>query len=474
MAYQSKVVNGVIWSAIERFSVQGIQFLLSIVLARLVVPSDYGMIAMLSIFLAVAQQFVDSGFSNALVQKKNRSEIDFSTVFYTNLVIAIVIYSVLFAAAPWIARFYAIPQLEIVTKWIGLIIILSGFSIVQRAKLTIELDFKTQAKISLFSVIVSGVCGILLAWYGYGVWALVVQNLANSFFNTILLWIFAKWKLQLAFSWQSFRSLFSFGSKLLLVGILHVFYSNIYTLIIGKKYSASDVGYFNRSQTLSMFPSVNISQVITRALYPMQCEIQDNDIRLKESFLQSLRLSVYVVFPLMVLLGVLADPIIRIMLTDKWLPSAPILSILCLAYIWYPIMALNWQLVNVKGKSNLALKAELWGKSCSLLILIITIPIGLKAICWGIVFSNILDIIIMIHYVKKVMTVGYKQQAKSLFPFITLAMFMGIVAYGCTIAINNPWLELLIGGGLGLLVYFGMSWLFHFRELGMLFTIIKK
>ena len=472
--HKNKVVNGVIWSAIERFSVQGIQFLLSIIIARLISPSDYGMIAMLSIFLAIAQQFVDSGFSNALVQKKNRNDVDFSTVFYTNFIISTIIYVALFIAAPWIAKFYDIPQLEIITKWVGLTIIFTGLSIVQRAKLTIELNFRTQAKISLVSVIISGIFGISLAWYGYGVWALVVQTLVNNFINSLLLWISAKWKLQFVFSWQSFRSMFSFGSKLLVVGLLHVFYSNIYTLIIGKKFNASDVGYFNRSQTLAMFPSVNIAQIITRALYPAQCEIQDDNTKLKESFLQSLKQSVYIVFPLMTMLGVLAEPLIKIVLTDKWLPSAPILSILCLAYIWYPIMALNWQLVNVKGKSDLALKAELWGKSCSLLILIATIPIGLKAICWGIVLSNILDIIIMIHYVKKVLPVGYILQAKHLFPFVLLSLVMGIVAYSGTIIVENPWAKLITGGCLGLFVYFGVSWRLHLREFDMLLTIIKK
>ena len=197
--HRGRVANGILWSAIERFSVQGIQFFLSIVIARLISPSDYGLIAMLSIFLAVAQQFVDSGFANALVQKKDRSDVDFSTVFYANLIIAVVAYAALYVAAPWIADFYSEPKLIAVTRWVGLTVVLMAFSIVQRAKLTIELDFKKQAQISLVSVMVSGVCGVWLAWQGYGVWALVVQTLVNNFVNSLLLWVFARWTLRPVF-----------------------------------------------------------------------------------------------------------------------------------------------------------------------------------------------------------------------------------------------------------------------------------
>ena len=471
---QNRVANGIIWSAVERFSVQGVQFLLSIVIARLISPSDYGLIAMLGIFLAVAQQFIDSGFSNALVQKKDRSDVDFSTVFYSNLAIAAVVYAALYAAAPWIADFYSEPKLTPVTRWIGLTVVLMAFSIVQRAKLTIELDFKIQAKLSFVSVTASGLCGVVLAWQGYGVWALVVQTLANNFLNSLLLWIFARWRLRPVFSWTSFRSLFSFGSKLLAVGILHVLYSNVYTLIIGKKFSASDVGYFNRAQTLAMFPSVNISSIITRALYPAQCSIQDDEETLKQSFLDSLRTSAFVIFPLMVGLSILAEPLIRIVLTEKWIDSVKILSILCIAYLPYPLMALNWQLVNVKGRSGLALKSELWGKSIAFVILVTTLPWGLIAICWGMVASGVIDLVVMIHYVKKVMPIGYMQQLRHLTPVISLSAGTALAMLSCKIIVSSAWAQLILCTTAGLICYLGGATLFRFHEVNEAKNWIKR
>jgi O-antigen/teichoic acid export membrane protein len=218
---RNQTLKGVIWSAIERFSVQGIQFILGILLARLVEPAEYGLIALLSIFLAIAQTFIDSGFSNALIQKKDRTEIDYSTVFYFNITIACIIYGILFLVAPYMARFYKEPQLKIITRLIGVNIIIASFSIVQRAKLTIKLDFKTQTQASLTAVIISGLAGIFIAYHGYGVWALVVQAILSNLLNTLLLWVFAKWRPLLVFSSESFRKLFLFGSKLLLSGLLH-------------------------------------------------------------------------------------------------------------------------------------------------------------------------------------------------------------------------------------------------------------
>ena len=294
---------------------------------------------MLGIFLAIAQTFVDSGFSNALIQKKDRTEVDYSTVFYFNILIALVVYGVLFISAPYIASFYREPELTVVTRWVGLNLLLNGLSIVQRAKLTVCVDFKTQAKASLIAVLMSGLVAVCLAYRDYGVWALVLQSLLSSFLNTLLLWIFSRWLPLWCFSWKSFRSLFSFGSKLLLSGLLHTIYINLYSLVIGRRYSAMDVGFYNRANQFSGFPSTNLVGIITRVIYSVQCELQDDTERLNRSFMCYLRVSCYIIFPLMTLLAVLSDPLIRFLLTDKWLPSAELLSILCIAYMWYPVMA---------------------------------------------------------------------------------------------------------------------------------------
>ena len=382
---KNKEVNSILWSGIERFSAQGAQFLLSILIARLVTPSDYGLIAMLTIFLSVAQQFVDSGFSNAIIQKTDRKEIDYYTVFYFNLIISIIIYAVLFWCSPYIAIFYSEPDLEIVAKWIGLNIILTAFYIVPRTKFVIDLNFKIQTKISFVAVVVSGVVGIVLASYGYGVWALVVQSLLNSLISLSLYWGLSKWKLKFIFSWFSFKTLFPFGYKLLVVGMLHVIFANIYTLIIGRRFAVTDVGYFNRSQTFATFPSVNITSIICRVLYPIQCHVQNDDYLFKRKFIQYLRATIYIVFPLMICLCVLAKPFILVVLNEKWLSISSILSILCIAYMWYPLTALNWQLLTAKGRSDLALKAEIVGKVLSILILLLTLPFGIMVICYGII-----------------------------------------------------------------------------------------
>lgn len=469
----NKAVKGVVWSAVERFSVQGIQFILSMIIARLVDPSEYGLIAMLAIFLAIAQIFVNSGFAYALIQKKDRSETDFSTVFYFNIVIALFVYILLYGAAPFIAAFYEEPLLIVVTRWIGLNIIISAFSIVQRAKLTLLLDFKTQAKASLLAVIFSGIAGVVLAYYGYGVWALVVQALASNFINTFLLWIFSPWFPLWIFSWQSFRRLFSFGSKLLLSGLLHTIYINLYSLVIGKKYSATDVGYYNRAYSLAQFPSVNITDIITRAIYPVQCELQDKEERLTASFIQYLRMSCFIIFPLMIGLAIIAKPLIVVLLTEKWGPAAELLSILCIAYMWYPIMVINNQILNVKGRSDYFLKAEIIKKVIAIGILILTLPLGLRVLCWGVVLYNLLDCLIIIHYAKKVIQTSYRQQLKNVAPLLLLNAAMGLLVCLSMMLSTTLGVQVITGILSGVLSYVGMSYLFRIKELDTILETLK-
>lgn len=460
-----RAVRGVVWSAMERFSVQGIQFVLTIIIARLVSPSEYGLIAMLAIFLAIAQSFVDSGFSNALIQKKERTEVDCSTVFYFNLVISVLIYLLLFVGAPYIAAFYREPVLSSVTRWVGLNIILSGLSIVQRAQLTIRVDFKTQAKASLIAVIISGAIAVYLAYCEYGVWALVSQSLLNNLLNTLFLWIFSRWIPSWAFSWESFRGLFSFGSKLLLSGLLHTIYINLYSLVIGRWYSSANVGYYNRAYQFASFPSINMVSIITRAIYPIQCAIQDDDERLNATFMQYLRLSCIVIFLPMITLAALSKPLILFLLTDKWLPAAELLSILCLAYMWYPVMVINNQILNVKGRSDYFLKAEIWKKVIAITILCITLPFGVKILCWGVVLYNFFDMGIIIFYSRKVIRTSYLEQFFNIVPIFLLAVVMGICVYfGSMLFRETPLLQLIIGCLIAVLSYSVLGYLFKIKE----------
>ena len=472
--FKHQAVKGVVWSAIERFSVQGIQFVLSLVIARLVSPSDFGLIAMLGIFMAVAQTFVDSGFSNALIQKKDRTEADFSTIFYFNILVAVFVYGILYMSAPYISHFYNEPLLKDICRWSGINIILNSLVLIQRTRLIISLDFRGLAKVSLFSVIISGLIGIWLAWLGYGVWALVVQTLCTSFFYVILLWVSGSWIPKRVFSLQSFNELFSFGSKLLLGGLLHTIYMNLYTLVIGRFFNSMQVGYFSRAQTLAVFPSMNFTEVVNRAMYPVLCEQQDSEEKLVDIFLKYLRITVFCVFPLMIGLAILSEPLIKVLLTDKWIPSAHLLSILCIAYMWYPIMVFNWQLLNVKGRSDLSLRAEMIKKIIAFLILFISIIGGIDVICWGLLLYSLSDMIIIYFFIKKIYVFDFSKEIRLLLPVLFCSLLMGVCIFFCNYLLSNPFLQLIAGFVVGSISYLGFCLIFRLKEIDIIRQRIKR
>jgi O-antigen/teichoic acid export membrane protein len=475
--------NGVIWSAIERFCVQGVSFLLTLVIARLVTPNEYGLIAMLSIFMAVAQTFIDSGFGNALIQKKDRTEVDYSTVFYFNSAVAILLYLVLFACSPLIADFYNQPELTYVTRLVGLNLILMSLSIIQRTRLCIELDFKSQTKVSLISVIISGAVGIITAYKGWGVWALVIQSLVNNFLQTVLLWFVAHWHPLLVFSKESFRTLFAFGSKLLVSGLLHTIYLNLYSLVIGKFYNASDVGYYNRAYSISQYPSTNIVVILTRAIYPVQCGHQDDDEWLVTTFVSYLRIACFIVFPLMCLLAIIAEPLVLVVLTEKWLPAATLISILSIAYMWYPILVINNQMLKVKGRSDLFLRAEIIKKIVAVGILIATIPWGVAWLCIGVVIYNLFDMWLIIWYVRKLLPLGYRMQFKALLPIFTLTTLASIGSYFAMV-VSSYWLDstsnlnlilhIALGSVFFAIIYLGCGKVWNLNEIHLIEQLLNK
>jgi len=356
---QPKTINSVVWSGLERFSAQGVQFITNIVMARMLMPEDYGVMAILVVFLAVFQIFIDSGFSSALVQKHDRSEIDYATVFYFSISISVVMFFVLFCFARLIAEFYQIYMLTFAIRVIGFNLIITAFGIVPRAKFTILLNFKTQAKTSFVGVLLGGAVGIWMAYAGYGVWALISQILLSNGVSTILLWILSKWWPLATFSIVSFKKLFFFGSKLLLSGLLDVIYRNIYTLIIGRKFTTYELGFYSRADHFANFSSANISDIINRVVFPVMCEAQYDDENIKKIFCKILRASTFIIFPLMAGLIALAEPFIRLLLTERWMGIVVFLQILCLSYMWYPVHALNLMLLQAKGRSDLFLRLDI-------------------------------------------------------------------------------------------------------------------
>lgn len=443
---------GLLWGSIERFSAQFVQFIVMIVMARLLSPHDYGIVGMLTIFIAISQTLVDSGFSQALIRKQDRTETDNSTVFYFNVAVGVLIYFILFLCAPLIAQFYEEPILVDVTRILSIVVIANSFAVVQRALLSANIDFKTQAKATIGAAFLSGIVGITMAVNGFGVWAIVWQQISNACVITLLLWILCKWHPQLTYSWKSFKELFSFGSKLLLAGIINTIYNNIYLLVIGKVFSAKDLGHYTRAQQFAEFPSSNITGIIQRVTYPTLCKIGD-DHQLEYAYRKMLRLSAFIIFPMMVGLSAVASPFVELILTKKWLPAAPLLSIICFSMMWYPIHALNLNLLQVKGRSNLFLRLEIIKKLIGVTILVITVPFGLMWMCVGSIVSSIICLIVNTYYTGTLINVGFFVQMKDLIPILGLSLIMGGIVYALLFMIATPVWQLVVGIIAGIVVY---------------------
>lgn len=472
---KKKTVKGTIWSSIERFSVQAIQFVVMIFMARVLTPAEYGIVGMVTIFIAVSQSIIDSGFSQALIRKQNCTQLDNSTVFYFNIVVGVILYFTLFFCAHPIARFYDEPILIPVTRVVALSLPINSLAVVQRANLTININFKTQAKASLAGAIATGAVGLSMAYTGWGVWAIVWSQVAGTFVNVVILWVVAKWRPTREFSWVSFKEMFSFGSKLLASGLIDTLYKNIYLIVIGKIFKASDLGFYTRAKQFSNFASSNITGILQRVTYPVLCTIQDNDDHLREVYRKVLRVSAFIIFPLMTGMAGVAQPMIISILTDKWEYSATLLIPLCLQGMWYPIHAINLNLLQVKGRSDLFLKLEIWKKCIGVCILCGTIPLGLYWMCWGSFVSSIIALVLNTYYTGKLLNLGFLIQMKDLFPTLCMSLIMGFVVWALVSFIHMPSGGALAAGiGLGLTIYLLGSKLFHFKEYSELLSILKK
>lgn len=470
---KNKTLKGVIWSSVERFSVQGVQFLVMLVIARILDPKDFGLVGMLAIFLAVAQSLMDSGFSQALIRKQDRTEIDNNTVFYFNIVVSVFLYLILFAIAPWVADFYNEPQLTELMRVLCLIVIINSFAVVQRALYTTSLDFKTQAKASFIAALVSGCVGIYLAMNGYGVWTLVWQQLLNAGINTLLLWFFSKWYPRLQYSWKSFKEMFSFGSKLLASGLLDTVYTNMYTLVIGKVFTAVNLGYYSQADRFTKLPSSNITGILQRVTYPVLCSIQDDDERLRADYRKLLRLSAFIIFPLMCLLAGIACPLVKLLLGEKWLFVATLIIPLSFTMMWWPIHAINLNLLLVKGRSDLAFRLEVIKKMIGVCILVASIPFGLLFMCYAGIVTSIICLVINTYYTGKLIQVGFLMQMKDLFLTIVTSLLMFVMVYGITILFENIVVQLVVGLIWGVLFFVSFSFLMHIPELTYLKSFCK-
>lgn len=457
---KNRAIKGVGWSAIERFFTQGVSFLLQLILARLLMPSDYGIIAMLAIFLQVAQVFVDSGFANALIKKQNCTEQDYSTVFYFNLAISFLIYLLFFVISPLIADFYNILEITDVMRFVSLIIILNALCIVQRTKLIKIIDFKSQAKVSFGSILLSGLIGLFLAYHGYGVWALCWQTVSNGIFQNIFLFLSVKWVPSLTFSSKSFKELFNYGSKLLGASVISVIYNNLYTIVIGKKFQAVELGYYSRADQFARFPSSNIGNILSRVMFPVFSKIQDDDEKLYVAYRKIIRCSSFFIFPIMIILAVIASPFVKVVLTEKWMNMVTLLQILCLSYMWDHLNLLNLNLLYVKGRSDLVLKLELIKKLLAVLILIVTIPYGVIVMCYGLVLYSLIAFYLNAYYTKRLLMLSFFIQLKDVLPFIFASLVSGGGILLFLDVVENKYVQLFVGVFIGMFVYFFIILLF--------------
>lgn len=471
---RTKTIHGVFWSSAERFSVQGIQFLVMIRIARVLSPSDYGLVGMLAIFIAVSDSLINSGFSQALIRKQSRTDIDNCTVFFFNIVVSLILYVILFFIAPWVAVFYREPQLCSLMRVLCLIVIIYSLGVVQRAILTAKIDFKTQTKASAVAAIISGGVGIFMAYTGFGVWTLVCQQLLNAGLNTFLLWIFSHWRPHLCFSWQSFKELFSFGSKLMISGLLDTIYNNLFQLIIGKVFSARSLGYYSRAQQFADFPSSNITRILQRVTYPVLCNIQDDDKKLAESYRKLLKISAFVMFPMMIGLAAVAYPFIDIVLGEKWHFAGTLLIPVCFSMMWYPVNAINLNLLQVKGRSDLFLRVEIIKKIQGTIILVASIPFGVIGMCYATILSTLISVFINTYYTGVLIKVNFLTQMLDLLPTIAVCTVMYVSVQLVLYQVDNSWVKLIGGGFVGVVVFVGLAFSFRLKELKEILCILQR
>ena len=439
---RSQTIKGVIWSSIERFSMQGVQFVLGIIMARLLTPDDYGLIGMITVFMSISQVFIDGGFTNALIQKKDRTETDYSTVFYINLGISVLFYLILFVSAPYIASFYNQPLLTEITRIYSINLILNSLAAVNKTKLVVAVDFKTQTKISFTSALISGIIGVSCALYGYGVWAIVIQAIAFALLNIILSFYYVKWIPLWIFSYTSFKELFSFGSKLLIASLISNVYTNLYVFIIGKKFSPSNLGLYTRADQFAQFASSNLGSILLRVAFPVLSQVQDDDKRLISAYKKYITMSALIIFPLILGLCGVAKPLVLLLLSEKWIDCVILLQILCFAYLWNSIVTINLNLLNVKGRSDLVLKLEVVKKSVAFTILFISLYFDLKGICIGLAIYSLLAFYMNTYYTKKLLNYGFRKQFMEIFPYLAASLFIMIEALVISAYIDYPFFSL--------------------------------
>ena len=455
---------GLLWRFAERTGTQGVQFIVSIVLARLLAPEDYGTISLVTVFTTILQVFVDSGLGTALIQKKDADDLDFSSVFYFNFVVCLVLYAGMFVAAPYIAIFYNDPTLTPVVRALCLTVVVAGVRGIQQSYVSRHLMFKRFFFATLGGTIASALIGVAMAYMGYGVWALVAQQLSNVAVGTVILWVTVKWRPKLMFSWQRLNGLLSFGWKLLASALLDTVYMNLRNLIIGKMYSSADLAYYNQGDKFPKVIVTNINTSIDSVLLPTMSNVQEDHARVKSMTRRSIKTSTYIMAPLMMGLAFCAEPIVRLVLTDKWLPCVPYLQIFCITYMFYPIHTANLNAIKAMGRSDLFLKLEVAKKTIGMILLVSTMWFGVMAMACSLLFSTVTSMIINSWPNKKLLNYSFREQIQDILPAILIALLMGAAVYAISLFRLPDIAIIFIQIPLGAMLYIVFSIMFKLEE----------
>lgn len=472
-ANKQTVLSNFLWRFAERCGAQVVQFIVSIVLARILAPEAYGTIALVLVFANILQVFVDSGLGNALIQKKDADDLDFSSVFYFNICWCLVLYAIIYFCAPLIANFYDDQSLTAIVRVLCLTVVISGMKNVQQAYVSRTMQFKKFFFATLFGTIMSAIMGILLAVAGFGVWALVAQKLVNLLVDTVVLWITVKWRPKLMFSFQRLKGLLSYGWKLLVSSLLDTVYGNLRQIIIGKLYTESDLAYYNQGQQFPQVIITNINTSMDSVLFPVMSLQQDNKEQLKNMMRRSMKISTFIMAPLMIGLAFIAPTVVSLVLTDKWISCVPYLRIFCITFMFYPLHTANLNAIKAMGRSDLFLKLEISKKIVGLILLIATMHLGVLVMAYSLLLSSVINQIINSWPNYKLLNYSYIEQVKDILPNIVISVLMGISVSLVALLDLNKFVILFIQIILGIIVYFLLSLLFKNDSLNYMLEIIK-
>lgn len=469
-----EIVNNFIWRLAERTGAQVVSLIVSIILARLLMPSDFGTLSLVMVFTTIMQVFVDSGLGTALVQKKDADDLDFSSVFYFNFIMCIILYGIMFAAAPYIALFYEDTTLIPIIRVISLVIVISGIKGIQQAYVSRHLLFKRFFFATFGGTIISAILGIGMAYSGYGVWAIVIQYISNAAVDTLILWITVRWRPQRKFSIKRLKELLSFGWKLLVSQLLDAGYNNLWSLIIGKVYTSSELAFYNQGDKFPKFITANINTSIDSVLLPSMSNVQDSKIQIKNMTRRAIKTSTYIMAPLMMGLAACAESVIKLVLTDKWLPCVPFLRIFCITYMFWPVHTANLNAIKAMGRSDLFLTLEIIKKVVGLVLLLVTMKISVMAMAYSLLLNSILCQIINSWPNRKLLNYSYLEQLKDIAPGIIMAVCMGIGVHFVGSLSLPIILILLVQVVCGALIYVSLSVIFKVEELEYLIGMIKS